>query len=66
MSTKRELELQAKLDDAITRVAVLEKQRPQVVICAPELTAWQKYEAEGGTLREWKKHLRRAGRSANV
>ena len=65
MTTKREQELQRQLDEALDRIARLEKQRPQVVVTAREPTPYEQFIASGKTHRDWVKRERQIAHMQN-
>ena len=64
-ATKREQELRRQLEEALDRIARLEKQPPQVVVEAPYRTPYERFIAEGNTHRDWLKRQRRVAQMQN-
>lgn len=62
--TKREQELQRQLDEALDRIARLEK-RPQVVVTAHEATPYEQFIASGKTHRDWVRRERQIAHMQN-
>ena len=65
MKTPREQEHQQQLDDAQAHIARLENQTPQVVVLAPEKTPYERFVADGGTQRDWRRRQRRIAHMQN-
>ena len=63
--TKREQELQRQLDEALDRIAGLERQRPQVAVGERAPTPYEQFIAGGKTHRDWVKRERRIAHMQN-